>query len=178
MRLAWRIEARWTKREILEAYLNLVSFRGELEGVAAAASALFSKAPHGLTEAEAAVLAALLRSPNAGLEAVGRRARALREALAGEESREAVTRALDAPVGFGPSVTMAPHAAARLLTAAPGFQPPSSPMRTTLDAALQRYATESLRRHLLALRSEHVQDAAVLVVDNASGRSWLCWRYR
>src|SRR5262245_59836698 len=31
MRLAWRIEARWNKPEILEAYLNLASFRGELE---------------------------------------------------------------------------------------------------------------------------------------------------
>ena len=42
-------------------------------------------------------------------------------------------------------------------------------MRTTLDGALQRMAAESLRRHLLAVRAEHVQDGAVLVVDNASG---------
>jgi penicillin-binding protein 1C len=30
-------------------------------------------------------------------------------------------------------------------------------------------AAESLRRHLLAVRAEHVQDGAVLVVDNAGG---------
>jgi penicillin-binding protein 1C len=42
-------------------------------------------------------------------------------------------------------------------------------VRTTLDGALQRMAAESLRRHLLAVRGEHVQDGAVLVVDNGSG---------
>ena len=69
--------ARGRKAEILEAYLNLVSFRGELEGVAAASSVLFGKAPHGVGAAEAAVLAALLRAPNAEPEAVARRAWAL-----------------------------------------------------------------------------------------------------
>jgi membrane peptidoglycan carboxypeptidase len=64
MRLAWGLEARWTKSQILETYLNLASFRGELEGVAAASAMLFDKAPHGLTDAEAAVLAALPKAPS------------------------------------------------------------------------------------------------------------------
>ena len=42
MRLAWALESNWSKREILEAYLNLVTFRGELQGVAAAAAVLFA----------------------------------------------------------------------------------------------------------------------------------------
>ncbi|MBI4842211.1 MAG: transglycosylase domain-containing protein, partial [candidate division NC10 bacterium] len=33
MLLAWAIEARWSKAEILEAYLNLATFRGEVQGV-------------------------------------------------------------------------------------------------------------------------------------------------
>src|SRR5207249_6393403 len=41
MRLAWGLEARWSKARILEAYLNLVTFRGELQGVAAGALVLF-----------------------------------------------------------------------------------------------------------------------------------------
>jgi len=63
MRLAWALERHWSKSEILEAYVNLVTFRGEVQGVAAAARVLFGKAPHGITAAEAAVLAVLLRAP-------------------------------------------------------------------------------------------------------------------
>ena len=42
-------------------------------------------------------------------------------------------------------------------------------MRSTLDGAVQRVAADTLRRHLLAVRAEHVHDGAVLVVDNATG---------
>ena len=49
-----------TKARILEAYLNLASFRGELQGIAAASQALFGKSPHGLTLDESVLLAALL----------------------------------------------------------------------------------------------------------------------
>ncbi|MEQ1878597.1 MAG: transglycosylase domain-containing protein, partial [Bdellovibrionia bacterium] len=42
---AVRLEARWSKREILEAYLNLVPFRGELIGLPATAAGFFAKSP-------------------------------------------------------------------------------------------------------------------------------------
>ena len=51
-------EEPWTKQEIPEAYLNLVSFRGEPQGIDAAARGLFDKQPSGLSEAEVLVLAA------------------------------------------------------------------------------------------------------------------------
>jgi penicillin-binding protein 1C len=169
MRLAWAIERRWSKVQILEAYLNLVAFRGELQGVAAAASVLFGKAPHGITEAEAVVLAVLLRGPNAGQATVARRAWALAEARGGAMTHEpiaaAVLRALDAPSGMGPRLSMAPHAAQRLLRGADAL----TPLHATLDGALQRVATEVLRRHLLAVRGQHVYDGAILVADNATG---------
>jgi len=167
-RLAWAIEAGWSKAEILEAYLNLVTFRGELEGVRTAASVLFAKAPHGLTEAEAVVLAALVRAPNAQREAVTRRAAALaaRQAwpLAPGALTSAVTLALEPPIGAGPRVALAPHAARRLLSGAGGRA-----VTSTLDGEVQRVAAEALRRHLLTVRHRHVRDGAVLVVDNDSG---------
>jgi penicillin-binding protein 1C len=176
MRLAWGLEARWTKAQILEAYLNLAAFRGELEGVAAASALLFDKAPHGLTDAEAAVLAALLRAPNAESETVARRAERLagtREGAAGPETiRAAVARALAAPRGGAPRVALAPHAAARLFRTARVAGAPRAalePVRSTLDATLQDAVTATLRRHLLAIRDRHVQDGAALVVTNATG---------
>ena len=60
-RASWR--RAWSKRQILEAYLNLSTFRGELQGVGAAARALFGKQPSGLDERESLLLAVLLRGP-------------------------------------------------------------------------------------------------------------------
>jgi penicillin-binding protein 1C len=169
MQLAWALEQRWSKGEILEAYLNLVTFRGELQGVAAATHVLFGKAPHGVTEPEALVLAVLLRAPNAQPTAVTQRAMRLRAAVSGgatpEDLTVAATQALSAPPGTGPRVALAPHAAHELLRGAV----PTAPVQSTLDAALQRVTTEVLRRHLLGLRDRWVHDGAVLVVDNASG---------
>jgi len=50
---AAQLEAHWRKDEILEAYLNLLPFRGELVGVAAMSAALFDKHPGGLDAVEA-----------------------------------------------------------------------------------------------------------------------------
>jgi penicillin-binding protein 1C len=43
-----RDRGEWSKDQILEAYLNLASFRGETQGIGAAARALFGKAPDAL----------------------------------------------------------------------------------------------------------------------------------
>jgi penicillin-binding protein 1C len=168
MKLAWALEARWSKAEILESYLNLVTFRGELQGVAAAAAGLFGKAPDALGDPEAAVMAALLRAPAAGVGPVVRRARALGES---EAIEAAAFRALDGPAGRVPRIERAPHAAIRLLGTARGLPAGAMPMTvtSTLDARTQDEATASLRQQILAIRGERVNDGAVLVVDNASG---------
>jgi penicillin-binding protein 1C len=81
---ALRLERNWSKNEILEAYLNLVSFRGELVGLRAASLGYFNKNPRGLGGSESALLVALLRAPNATAEKIGQRA----AWLLPEESRE------------------------------------------------------------------------------------------
>jgi penicillin-binding protein 1C len=172
MRLAWALEGRWSKAEILEAYLNRVTFRGELQGVAAASSLLFGKAPHGITDAEATVLASLIRGPNAGPAVVGRRVMALRKALGksiGDEEIAGALRSLEVPSAAAPRVALAPHVARRLLGPAGGSSAGRQSVRSTLDGALQRIAVDVLRRHLLAARDRNVQDGALLVVDNATG---------
>ena len=168
MRAAWAIERRWSKAEILEAYLNLVTFRGELQGVGAAASVLYAKAPHGITVPEALVLAVLLRAPSAPSPIVVQRAVALGTRVGGADDdavAAAGTRALQVRSGTGPRVQLAPHVAHQLLRPSD----PSHPVSCTLDAAVQRVAFDSLRRNLLAVRERRVEDGAVLVADNASG---------
>ena len=78
---AWEIEKSWSKTEILEAYLNLVTYRGELQGIMAASRGLFGKDPHGLDRTESLVLASLIRSPNASSAEVSRRASHLNHSI-------------------------------------------------------------------------------------------------
>jgi penicillin-binding protein 1C len=165
--LALALEARWTKAEILEAYLNDVGFRGELVGVRAAALGLFDRAPDALGDAEAWLLAALLRAPGAPADAVAARAcrlAALAEAPpACAEIAALAARALGPAPSLRPRAAHAPHLAVRLLSGE------ARSVRTTLDLALQRRANEMLRRQLADLAERNVRDGAVLVADNATG---------
>ena len=170
-RLARALESRWTKQQILEAYLNVVTFRGELRGVDAASRMLAGKAPSGLSLAESTVLAALLPAPSAGAQRIVTRAcaRALARSapVSCDEIRARAPQMLalyDKPMGEGISGPhLAPHLARALLKAA------GDRVQTTLDARIQRMATEVLRSHLAGLTDRNVRDGAVLIVDNESG---------
>src|SRR4029453_9223952 len=56
-------ERQLTKDEILDLYLALAPFGGNLEGIRAASIAYFGKEPKGLRLAESALLVALPQSP-------------------------------------------------------------------------------------------------------------------
>ncbi|MBX3569126.1 MAG: penicillin-binding protein 1C [Rhizobiaceae bacterium] len=60
---AWQIERRLTKQEILQRYLMLAPYGGNVEGVRAAALTWFGKEPARLTVSEAALLVALPQLP-------------------------------------------------------------------------------------------------------------------
>ena len=114
IRAAIELERTWRKEQILEAYLNLVPFRGEVEGVTAAAGVLLAKSPHGLDNAEAALLAALLRAPSAPPDVVTERARRLNEESLEEDQLARATDAIFAPPNRRPPTTrLAPHLARR-----------------------------------------------------------------
>ncbi len=62
--LAFWLEMRLTKTEILELYLNRVYFGGGAYGIEAASQRYFDKSARELTIAEAAVIAGLLKAPS------------------------------------------------------------------------------------------------------------------
>jgi penicillin-binding protein 1C len=165
---AREMEKRWSKQEILEAYLNLITFRGELQGIAAAARGLFGKAPQGLDQAEALVLASLIRSPNAACAEVSARALLLAQAL-DWSVQEAEINAKVSRILWGPTLRsradLAPHVARLLVTCVPQGRT----IACTLDSRIQRFAAERLRHHLIVLRSQNVTDGAVLVMENETG---------
>ncbi len=167
IRAALELEKTWNKREILEAYLNLVGFRGELQGMAATARAFFGKQPSGLSENEALVLAAVLPSPNVGAGRIGNRACAIAKAgmLAADcQALQALAISiLSRPLLVRPSVELAPHLARQLL------KTPGERLNTTLDESIQRLAFNALNQQLRGLADHNVRDAAALVVDNGTG---------
>ena len=175
---ARELEAGWRKAQILEAYLNLVPLRGELVGVPAAARVLFGKHPSGLDAQEAALIAVLIRGPNAAPKVVAQRACGLLTALGqGCGGVEGLVAQVLRPGPGQPvaEVAWAPHYARALLKTAPAAAKSAQPLRSTLDGRLQRLATQALRQQLAELSGRHVEDGAVLVLDNASGevRAWV-----
>jgi penicillin-binding protein 1C len=167
---ALAIERRWSKPEILEAYLNLVTYRGELQGIGAASRVMFCKAPHGIDSAEAAVLAALIRAPNARRESVAIRANRLSRALGSYgPSQVAIASALESAFVRNSDyarVALAPHFAERLLHGE------GRSARCTLDRELQRFVIDTLHRQIVDVRDRRVDDGAVIVVENSTGEVW------
>jgi penicillin-binding protein 1C len=168
LQVALSLERDWSKDRILEAYLNLVFFRGELQGVSAAARILFGKSPHGLDSGEALILAALIRSPNAAPADIARRADFLNRALGwpptGDDLLVRAGRLSHGANPFQPYGGLSPHAARRLIRGRS-----SEPVHSTLDAGLQRFAAERLAHHLSLLQAQNVREGAVLVVENRTG---------
>lgn len=62
--LATRIERMYSKRQILEFYINRVYFGAGVYGLERAAQVYFGKSAHALTLSESALLAGIIRSPN------------------------------------------------------------------------------------------------------------------
>ncbi|MCB1057707.1 MAG: penicillin-binding protein 1C [Acidobacteria bacterium] len=178
---ALQLERRFSKRELLELYLNLAPYGGNLEGVGAAARFYFGKPVDRLALGEIALLVALPRSPTAFDPAqhpeAARQARdtVLRQlADRGTFSEQAVAEALRVPVPAArrPVPFAAPHFARYV--ASLGGRREGARIRTSLDRGMQTIAEAKLAAHIGRLRPEGIDNGAVLVVDNAT-RQVLAW---
>ena len=173
------LDRRWRKDQVLEAYLNLVPFRGEVVGIDALSRTLFGKAAHGLNAREAAIAAALVRAPNASADRVGLRACGVLQIMAPEDAAARDCHAMQIYTAsmlqrrqWAASEGLAPHFARRwfALPQNKGQQQ----VRSTLSAPLQQFAVYTLQKHLRELQGRNVEDGALVVLDNASGEI-LAW---
>ncbi|HEY7215306.1 MAG TPA: penicillin-binding protein 1C [Thermoanaerobaculia bacterium] len=168
---ALQLERRFDKDEILEIYLNLVPYGGNVEGVGAAAWFYFGKEPDQLSLGEIALLTALPRSP-AGYDptlhpraARTARDRVLRQlADRGAFPRREIAEARNQPV---PRVRRRPPFAAPHFTEMVASQlPEETRIRTTLDRRTQEIAEAQVARRIRELRDTGIGNAAVVVIDN------------
>lgn len=170
------LEEHWTKAQILEAYLNLAAFHGEIVGVDALSRVIFQKHASALDARESALAAALLRGPNASRPVLVQRACHLLTALGvpqecGGLNDFAYLALLRKAGNWADSISLAPHfARAAFAQAQPADMPMPVSLRSSLDARLQRVVLQSVHRQLLSLGMANVRDAAVVVQDNRSGQ--------
>ena len=172
MRVALALERRLSKDQILQLYLHLAPFGGNLEGVRAASISYFGKEPLRLTPAEAALLVAIPQSPESRrpdraadrAEAARNRvlARAVAEGVIDADEAEAAKRE-EVPGLRKPFPALAPHLADR----AKAEEPQGVAHHLTIDGGLQK-KLELLAAEAVEGRGERLQ-VAILVADHASG---------
>lgn len=171
-RLALALERQLTKDQILDLYLRLAPFGGNLEGVRAASLAYFGKEPRRLTPAETALLIALPQSPERRRpdrnpnEAKTARDRVLDRLLrAGvlQADAAAAARAEPIPTRRRDFPALAPHLTERLFAGAP----PGARIETTIDPRLQR-AAERLAQRAITGQGGQVS-VAMELADHQSG---------
>ena len=169
---ALELEKHWTKDEILEAYLNLLPFRGELIGVAAATEAFYGKYAFGLNPREAALLAVMVRAPNASLDRLTERSCDLLQTMGHAQQCDSLGHFVSYYLSLPhPTVLDRQHEAPHLARYARQWATlhEQKEVQSTLDADLQRKAMSLVKQHLSELSEVTVQDAAVVVLDNQSG---------
>jgi penicillin-binding protein 1C len=169
---ALEIERQLTKDRILDLYLTMAPYGGNLEGIRAASIAYFGKEPKRLTLAEAALLVALPQSPETRrLDRYRDAARAARDRVLdrmveeGLVPNEDAVQAKAAPVPRlrKPMPVLAPHSADQAIATVKDAEV----IRLTLDAGLQKVLEALARDRAIALGPNI--SVGIVAVDNASG---------
>ena len=173
--LAWKLERTWSKNRILAEYLNRCSFGNRRLGPEAAARAYFDKPARNLTLSEAVFLAGLpqaptrlnpWRYPDLTQRKFARSVERLaRLGVITETQRTLLSQFPVIVRRFDP-----PRLAQHFVDAV-RFQHPlmRGKVRTTLDLDLQSAAERMLRAHLDALNRSDITEAALVILDNATG---------
>ncbi len=163
---AHQIEARLSKREILELYLTLAPYGGNVEGIRAASWRYFGREPNRLSDDQIALLIALPQSPEVrrpdlrpkGADA-GRKAIVAKLERLGylDHARAEEARTSQMPTGDYAFPARAWHATARAARDA------KADVVSTLDARLQAELEGLALEH--AKEFGHGTQVAILVVD-------------
>jgi penicillin-binding protein 1C len=171
IRLALALERRLTKDQILQIYLLLAPYGGNVEGIRAASLAYFGKEPRRLTPAEAALLVAIPQSPETRRPDRSDLAKAARDRVLNRARSDGLIDADQAQAAASEAVTtrraafpaLAPHLSDRVVAE----EPQASRHVTTLDKGLQT-ALEKLAALAVQGMGARMQ-VAIVVADHGSG---------
>ncbi len=171
------LEARYGKREILEAYLNLAPYGGNIEGVGAASLIYFHKRARDLTLPEVLALAVIPQNPrkrggmtsekNPRPELQQARTRLTQIWLAMHPQDRQYQTELHAPVHLSSTAGLpfrAPHVTDHLLRTAS-----ESEIWSTLDLRLQTSMERILHQFVENHRGVGVNNVSAMLLDHRSG---------
>ena len=177
-REAWEalsLENRLTKEEILEDYFNFLEFGNLTQGIQAASEFYFNTSASQLSLSQAAFLAGLLKSPTYYnplkhmSRALERRNYVLKQMRLNDfidDEMYQLALQEELVVSAKKRLFEAPHFSYLLETLLPQSVLQVS---TTLDLELQKQVEQIVSKQLSFLQQQHVTQAAVIVLDNASG---------
>ncbi|WP_426060640.1 penicillin-binding protein 1C [Hymenobacter sp. B1770] len=168
---AMQLEAHYSKAEILQLYLNLVPYGGNIEGVKSAAMLYFQQPPDYLSLAQTVTLAIIPNQPRVlvlgknNAQILAERNRWLRQfqqqhLFPDQDIADALAEPLDVQRHAAP--TLAPHLARRLVSQQPG----QAIIHSTLLRGPQAKAEDLTRNYVRRLHELGITQAAVLVVNN------------
>jgi penicillin-binding protein 1C len=169
---AVELERQLSKDQILDLYLALAPYGGNLEGIRSASIAYFGKEPKRLSLAESALLVALPQSPETRrVDRYPDTARAARDRVLDRMVEEGVVSEADAAVAKAqpvprmrrPIPILAPHSADRAVA----IVKDAPVISLTLDLSLQKVLEALACDRAIALGPNI--SVAILAVDNASG---------
>lgn len=170
---AMQLEWHYTKDEILQTYLNLLPFGGNIEGVKSAALIYFGQSPKALSLAQLVMLTVIPNDPNSLRpgsnydELLFRRNHWLQKIKGRNIFSDASTDdALLEPFERRryPVPSSAPHISYRLR----GRETDKYGLITTLNPEVQDRVEGMVKNHVRLLRSMQITNAAVVVVNNGT----------
>lgn len=175
--LAFWLEHKFTKEQILTLYLNRVYFGNGAYGIEAASQKYFQKTSRDLNILEAAVLAGMLKAPSR-YNPIASKTRALERAkvvlnIMRENnllSNKDYLRALEMPLGDEKPSKVKNGAyfadfALSEISARIGEQESDIYALTTLDQDLQEKASAILQKEIAAAKDKNVSQGAVVILD-------------
>ncbi|WP_223145994.1 penicillin-binding protein 1C [Iodobacter fluviatilis] len=169
--LALWIEARYSKHDILEAYLNLAPYGRNIEGAAAASLVYFGKAPKLLTLPESLTLAVIPQQPNqrlgSGVSLSDARQRLWQRWQVAYSASPAQIQLMTLPLPVKRLEQLpfrAPHWVEQRL--ADTATTPVTTLNTTLDLQLQTLLEKHLQQYLAQTRSRGINNAVAMLVDS------------
>lgn len=177
------LEARYSKHDLLEAYLNLAPYGSNIQGAGAASLIYFDKPPAQLTLNEALTLAVIPQQPNlrggrrhssAALNRV--RMRLFERWQEAHDISAAEAQLATLPLQLRDVRALpfrAPHFVDAILGKYPDALPPQ--LHTSLDLSLQRLLERQVRLYIEQRRASGVQNAVALLLDprDMAVKAWL-----
>lgn len=169
---ALQLEWKYSKDEILQLYLNLVPYGGNIEGVKAAAYLYFHKAPDHLSLAEITALSIIPNRPSSLVVGkhndrivAGRNKWLHRFAREGVFTPKEIEDALDEPLSAQRTAVprYVPHLAWKLKREASGYLVPTN-IRLNTQLKIEKLTADYIR----TLRLQNIRNAAIVVMDNAT----------